>query len=137
MQSSGGLTDAASFRGHNAILSGPAGGVVAYAHCAQQSGYSNAIGFDMGGTSTDVSSYENGYHRIYEAEVSGVRIRTPMLPIHTIAAGGGSICKYDHFRLRVGPESAGSNPGPLCYGDPSATALTLTGRKLSSGANRC
>jgi 5-oxoprolinase (ATP-hydrolysing) len=138
MQSSGGLTDAARFRGQNAILSGPAGGVVALAHVADAAGAPRAIGFDMGGTSTDVCRYDStpgaqGLERVYEAEVAGVRLRAPMMSIHTVAAGGGSLCRYDGYRLTVGPESAGANPGPLCYGHPDANALTVTDVNLFLG----
>ncbi len=116
MQSSGGLTEAASFRGPNALLSGPAGGVVAARSVAKVAKYAKAIGFDMGGTSTDVSLI-SGEHldRAFESEVGGVRVKAPMLRIHTVAAGGGSLCRFDGIRLTVGPESAGSDPGPLCY----------------------
>ena len=117
MQSSGGLTDADRFRGPNALLSGPAGGVVAAARVATRAGFKGALGFDMGGTSTDVSLIEGGeVERAFETLVGGVRVRAPMLRIHTVAAGGGSLCRFDGFRLTVGPESAGSDPGPLCYG---------------------
>ncbi len=126
MQSSGHLTDAESFSGQNAILSGPAGGVVAYARVAEQAGFPRAIGFDMGGTSTDVSRYDGHFDRTYDSEVAGVRLRSPMMAIHTVAAGGGSICRYDGYRLTVGPDSAGATPGPLCYGHPDARELTLT-----------
>ena len=133
MQSSGGLTDALRFRGPHAILSGPAGGVVAYAHVARQKGIERAIGFDMGGTSTDVSRFDGEFERIYETETAGVRIRSPMMAIHTVAAGGGSLCRYDGYRFKVGPESAGAVPGPLCYGDPAATELSLTDVNLALG----
>ena len=127
MQSSGGLTDQEHFRGHNAVLSGPAGGVIALAHLAQsQATDSKLVGFDMGGTSTDVSKYDGDLDRIYKTEIAGVRIRAPMMSIHTVAAGGGSICRYDGRRLTVGPESASASPGPLCYGDPKAKDLTVT-----------
>jgi 5-oxoprolinase (ATP-hydrolysing) len=125
MQSSGGLTDADRFRGPHAILSGPAGGVVAYAHVAAELGERRAIGFDMGGTSTDVSRVDAGedgateFERVYETETAGVRIFAPMLAVHTVAAGGGSLCRFDGYRFKVGPESAGAAPGPLCYGDPA------------------
>ena len=116
MQSSGGLTDAASFRGPNALLSGPAGGVVATRSVAKGARYDKAIGFDMGGTSTDVSLVSGSHlDRAFESEVGGVRVKAPMLRIHTVAAGGGSLCRFDGIRLTVGPESAGSDPGPLCY----------------------
>ncbi len=133
MQSSGGLTQADTFRGRNAIFSGPAAGVVAYAHVAKENGYAAAIGFDMGGTSTDVSCYEGDFEREYETEVAGVRLRAPMLAIHTVAAGGGSICRYNGFRFTVGPESSGAIPGPLCYGHMGAVELTLTDVNLALG----
>jgi 5-oxoprolinase (ATP-hydrolysing) len=133
MQSSGGLTGAERFRGRNAVLSGPAGGVVAVAHVAAAAGLGHAIGFDMGGTSTDVSCFDGDFERSYENEVAGVRLRAPMMAIHTVAAGGGSICRYRGFRLEVGPESAGAVPGPLCYGHPDARALALTDVNLALG----
>src|SRR5688572_32383808 len=124
MQSTGGLTDAAAFRGKDAILSGPAGGIVGMARTAGQAGFGHVIGFDMGGTSTDVSHFAGTYERTSERAVAGVRVRAPMLEIHTVAAGGGSICHYDGSRFRVGPDSAGAVPGPACYrrGGP----LTIT-----------
>lgn len=115
MQSNGGLTDAAAFGGKDAILSGPAGGIVAMARTAAEAGFGEVIGFDMGGTSTDVSHFAGTFERTSEATVAGVRIRAPMLEIHTVAAGGGSICRFDGARFRVGPESAGAVPGPACY----------------------
>ena len=115
MQSNGGLTDAAAFRGKDAILSGPAGGIVGMARTAAQAGEDRLIGFDMGGTSTDVSHFAGTYERTSERAVAGVRVRAPMLEIHTVAAGGGSICHYDGSRFRVGPDSAGAVPGPACY----------------------
>jgi 5-oxoprolinase (ATP-hydrolysing) len=133
MQSSGGLTDARRFRGPHAILSGPAGGVVAYAHIARSAGVERAIGFDMGGTSTDVSRFDGEFERVYETETAGVRIRAPMMAIHTVAAGGGSLCRYDGYRFTVGPESAGAVPGPLCYGHPEACELTVTDVNLALG----
>lgn len=133
MQSSGDLADAASFRGKNAILSGPAAGVVAGAHVAQQAGFTRAIGFDMGGTSTDVTRFDGAFERTYETEIAGVRLRAPMMAIHTVAAGGGSLCRYDGYRLTVGPESAGATPGPLCYGHPEARELALTDVNLFLG----
>jgi 5-oxoprolinase (ATP-hydrolysing) len=133
MQSSGGLTDARRFRGPGAILSGPAGGVVACARVAQQRGEARVIGFDMGGTSTDVSRFDGDFERVYETQTGGVRIRTPMLAIHTVAAGGGSLCRYDGYRLTVGPDSAGAVPGPLCYGHPDARELSLTDINLALG----
>ncbi|HEY1607197.1 MAG TPA: hydantoinase B/oxoprolinase family protein [Allosphingosinicella sp.] len=124
MQSNGGLTDAAAFQGKDAILSGPAGGIVGMARTAAEAGFDRVIGFDMGGTSTDVSHYAGAYERTGETVVAGVRVRAPMLEIHTVAAGGGSICHYDGSRFRVGPDSAGAVPGPACYrrGGP----LTIT-----------
>ncbi len=133
MQSSGGLTDAARFRGPHAILSGPAGGVVGYARIAERAGYGRTIGFDMGGTSTDVSRYDGELDRTYEAEVAGVRIRAPMMSIHTVAAGGGSVCRFDGYRMTVGPESTGAVPGPLCYGHPDARELAMTDVNLVLG----
>ena len=115
MQSSGGLADATLFYGKNAILSGPAGGMVGAAKVAARAGFSRIIGFDMGGTSTDVTHFAGEFERRFETEVAGVRICAPMMHIHTVAAGGGSICRFDGTRLRVGPESAGANPGPACY----------------------
>ena len=116
MQSNGGLTDARPFRGKDAILSGPAGGVVGMvAASAAARRQTRLIGFDMGGTSTDVSHYAGRYELGDENLVAGVRIRAPMMQIHTIAAGGGSICRFDGMRFRVGPESAGARPGPACY----------------------
>ncbi|HST35001.1 MAG TPA: hydantoinase/oxoprolinase family protein, partial [Allosphingosinicella sp.] len=124
MQSNGGLTDAAAFRGKDAILSGPAGGIVGMARTAAEAGFDHVIGFDMGGTSTDVSHFAGTYERTSERAVAGVRVRAPMLEIHTVAAGGGSVCAYDGQRFRVGPDSAGAVPGPACYrrGGP----LTIT-----------
>lgn len=115
MQSNGGLTEAGRFQGRDAILSGPAGGIVGAVRTAAAEGFDRIIGFDMGGTSTDVSHYAGTYERSLETVVAGVRLRVPMLRIHTVAAGGGSICRFDGARLRVGPESAGSNPGPAAY----------------------
>ena len=115
MQSSGGLADARHFRGKDSILSGPAGGIVGAARAAARAGFDKIIAFDMGGTSTDVSHYSGEYERALETLIAGVRLRAPMLHIHTVAAGGGSICRFDGARLRVGPESAGANPGPACY----------------------
>ncbi|HEV8553014.1 MAG TPA: hydantoinase B/oxoprolinase family protein [Casimicrobiaceae bacterium] len=115
MQSSGGLTDAHRFQGKDAILSGPAGGVVGAVQVAELAGFDKIIGFDMGGTSTDVTHYAGEYERAFVTEVAGVRLRAPMMQIHTVAAGGGSICSFDGSRFRVGPESAGANPGPASY----------------------
>ena len=115
MQSNGGLTDAHLFQGKDAILSGPAGGIVGAVETAGQAGLDRIISFDMGGTSTDVAHYDGEYERAFETLVAGVRMRAPMMMIHTVAAGGGSICFFDGARYRVGPESAGANPGPACY----------------------
>ena len=115
MQSNGGLTDAGQFQGKDAILSGPAGGIVGMAETGRAAGFEQLIGFDMGGTSTDVSHYAGSYERTFETEVAGVRMRAPMMDIHTVAAGGGSICSYRDGRFQVGPESAGANPGPAAY----------------------
>ena len=124
MQSSGGLTDAKKFRGRDAILSGPAGGIVGATHTAKIAGFNKIIGFDMGGTSTDVSHFAGEYEKAYETEVAGVRMRVPMMYIHTVAAGGGSILAYDGNRFRVGPDSAGANPGPICYRRGGHLAVT-------------
>ena len=124
MMSSGGLTAAGLFRGKDAILSGPAGGVVGMAETGRQAGFSRLIGFDMGGTSTDVSHFAGEYERTFETEVAGVRMRAPMMLIHTVAAGGGSILHFDGTRFRVGPDSAGANPGPKCYRRGGPLAVT-------------
>jgi 5-oxoprolinase (ATP-hydrolysing) len=131
MQSSGGLTDARRFAGKDAILSGPAGGIVGMARTAQAAGHARVIGFDMGGTSTDVSHFAGEFERVFETQVAGVRMRAPMMDIHTVAAGGGSILRFDGARLRVGPESAGAHPGPASYrrGGP----LTVTDANLLLG----
>src|SRR5580692_5971918 len=131
MQSSGGLTEAGRFNGKDAILSGPAGGIVGMAKTGAAAGYERLIGFDMGGTSTDVSHYAGEYERAFDTEVAGVRMRAPMMSIHTIAAGGGSIIRFDGARLRVGPESAGAQPGPASYrrGGP----LTITDANVLLG----
>jgi len=115
MRSNGGLTDATLFEGRDAILSGPAGGVVGMVRTAAELGYDKLIGFDMGGTSTDVCHYAGEFERSFETEVAGVRMRAPMMSIHTVAAGGGSILSYRDGRMQVGPESAGANPGPAAY----------------------
>ncbi len=115
MQSNGGLTDANRFQGKDAILSGPAGGIVGAVKSCQAIGLRQVIGFDMGGTSTDVAHYDGAYERVCETVVAGVRVRAPMMHIHTVAAGGGSICSFEHGRFKVGPESAGANPGPASY----------------------
>ncbi len=124
MQSSGGLTDAHAFQGKDAILSGPAGGIVGMARTAALGGHQRVIGFDMGGTSTDVSHYAGEFEREFETQVAGVRMRAPMMSIHTVAAGGGSILQFDGARFRVGPESAGANPGPACYRRGGPLAVT-------------
>ncbi|MCE9650871.1 MAG: hydantoinase B/oxoprolinase family protein [Parvibaculum sp.] len=131
MQSSGGLTGASLFEGKDAILSGPAGGVVGAVETARLAGLPRIIGFDMGGTSTDVCHYDGELERSFETEVAGVRMRAPMMQIHTVAAGGGSILHFDHARLRVGPDSAGANPGPAAYrrGGP----LTVTDANVMVG----
>ncbi|MDF0696353.1 hydantoinase B/oxoprolinase family protein [Rhizobium sp. MC63] len=134
MQSSGGLTDAHLCQGKDAILSGPAGGVVGAVEVSRIAGFNRMIGFDMGGTSTDVSHYDGELERAFETEVAGVRMRAPMMKIHTVAAGGGSILSYDGSRFRVGPESAGATPGPKSYrrGGPLAVtdANIMTGKLL-------
>ena len=124
MQSNGGLKGASLFQGKDAILSGPAGGIVGAVRTAQQAGFDKVITFDMGGTSTDVAHYENAYERVFETVVAGVRMQAPMLLIHTVAAGGGSLCQFDGARFRVGPESAGANPGPACYRRGGPLAVT-------------
>ncbi|MDH4280831.1 MAG: hydantoinase B/oxoprolinase family protein, partial [Acidimicrobiia bacterium] len=124
MQSSGGLTDAHAFQGKDALLSGPAGGVVGMIRTAEAAGFSRLIGFDMGGTSTDVSHYAGELERTQETEVAGVRVRAPMIDIHTVAAGGGSILYFDGARMRVGPDSAGADPGPAAYGNGGPLAVT-------------
>ena len=131
MQSHGGLASAQSFRGKDSILSGPAGGIVGMARTAQAAGFGRVIGFDMGGTSTDVSHFAGEFERQYETEVAGVRMRAPMLAIHTVAAGGGSILAFDGSRFRVGPGSAGAVPGPAAYrrGGP----LTVTDANIMLG----
>jgi 5-oxoprolinase (ATP-hydrolysing) len=131
MQSNGGLITADRFQGKDAILSGPAGGIVGMARTAQAAGFDRVIGFDMGGTSTDVSHYAGTYERSFETVVAGVRLRAPMMSIYTVAAGGGSICRFDGARFRVGPESAGANPGPASYrrGGP----LTITDCNVMTG----
>ncbi|WP_417804677.1 hydantoinase B/oxoprolinase family protein [Thalassospira lucentensis] len=124
MQSNGGLTDATKFQGKDAILSGPAGGVVGMVRTAEMDGFKQVIGFDMGGTSTDVSHYDGEYERDFETQVAGVRMRAPMMKIHTVAAGGGSILHFDGARFRVGPDSAGANPGPAAYRRGGPLAVT-------------
>jgi 5-oxoprolinase (ATP-hydrolysing) len=131
MQSNGGLADAVRFRGKDSILSGPAGGIVGMSRTAQNAGYAKVIGFDMGGTSTDVSHFAGEFEREYETLVAGVRMRAPMLSIHTVAAGGGSVLHFDGSRYRAGPDSAGADPGPACYrkGGP----LTVTDANVLLG----
>ena len=124
MQSNGGLTDANYFQGKDAILSGPAGGVVGMVKTAEKVGLNKLIGFDMGGTSTDVCHYNGEYERTLETEVAGVRLRSPMMLINTVAAGGGSILHFDGSRYRVGPDSAGANPGPACYRNGGPLTVT-------------
>ncbi|MFG2647384.1 hydantoinase B/oxoprolinase family protein [Streptomyces sp. NPDC048436] len=131
MQSNGGLTEAGQFRGKDAILSGPAGGIVGMARMSHRAGFDRVIGFDMGGTSTDVSHYAGGYERVFTTQIAGVRLRAPMLDIHTVAAGGGSLLHFDGSRYRVGPDSAGATPGPASYrgGGP----LTVTDANVALG----
>ncbi|MCX3064260.1 hydantoinase B/oxoprolinase family protein [Streptomyces beihaiensis] len=131
MQSNGGLTEAGRFRGKDAVLSGPAGGIVGMARMSQLAGFDRVIGFDMGGTSTDVSHFAGAYERVLTTQIAGVRLRAPMLDIHTVAAGGGSVLHFDGSRYRVGPDSAGANPGPACYrgGGP----LTVTDANVALG----
>ncbi len=134
MQSNGGLIGAERFHGKDAVLSGPAGGVIGAVATAAEAGFGRIIGFDMGGTSTDVTHYDGAFERTLETEVAGVRLRAPMLRINTVAAGGGSVCRFDGARFRVGPESAGADPGPACYrrGGP----LTVTDCNLYLGRIR-
>lgn len=124
MQSNGGLTEAGQFRGKDAILSGPAGGIVGMARMSQLAGFDRVIGFDMGGTSTDVSHFAGAYERVFTTLIAGVRLRAPMLDIHTVAAGGGSVLHFDGSRYRVGPDSAGADPGPACYRGGGPLAVT-------------
>jgi 5-oxoprolinase (ATP-hydrolysing) len=124
MQSSGGLAEAQHFRGKDAILSGPAGGIVGAVKTCEAVGEHKVIGFDMGGTSTDVAHYDGAYERVFETQVAGVRVRAPMMDIHTVAAGGGSICSFENGRFKVGPESAGAYPGPACYRNGGPLTVT-------------
>ena len=124
MQSSGGLTCARTFQGKDSILSGPAGGIVGMVRASQLAGFDKVIGFDMGGTSTDVSHFSGEFERVFETQVAGVRMRAPMMSIHTVAAGGGSILHFDGSRYRVGPDSAGANPGPASYRRGGPLAVT-------------
>ncbi|MFJ8733371.1 hydantoinase B/oxoprolinase family protein [Streptomyces bauhiniae] len=131
VQSNGGLTEAGQFRGKDAVLSGPAGGIVGMARMSELAGHDRVIGFDMGGTSTDVSHFAGEYERVFTTRIAGVRLRAPMLDIHTVAAGGGSVLHFDGSRYRVGPDSAGADPGPACYraGGP----LTVTDANVMLG----
>ncbi|MET8696983.1 hydantoinase B/oxoprolinase family protein [Streptomyces bauhiniae] len=131
MQSNGGLTEAGQFRGKDAVLSGPAGGIVGMARMSELAGHDRVIGFDMGGTSTDVSHFAREYERVFTTRIAGVRLRAPMLDIHTVAAGGGSVLHFDGSRYRAGPDSAGADPGPACYraGGP----LTVTDANVMLG----
>jgi 5-oxoprolinase (ATP-hydrolysing) len=131
MQSNGGLAEAGQFRGKDAVLSGPAGGIVGMARMSRLAGFDRVIGFDMGGTSTDVSHFAGAYERVFTTRIAGVRLRAPMLDIHTVAAGGGSVLHFDGSRYRVGPDSAGADPGPACYrgGGP----LTVTDANVMLG----
>jgi len=131
MQSNGGLTDASLFHGKDAILSGPAGGVVGMIETGRAAGFDKLIGFDMGGTSTDVSHFAGDYERVFDTEVAGIRLRAPMMSIHTVAAGGGSILSFDGTRMRVGPQSAGADPGPKAY--RKAGPLTVTDANILLG----
>jgi 5-oxoprolinase (ATP-hydrolysing) len=131
MTSAGGLVDAGRFVGKDSILSGPAGGVIGYSRVAQRAGFDHSIGFDMGGTSTDVSRFAGEYEREFEVQKAGVRIVAPMLAVETVAAGGGSICDFDGVKLVVGPASAGADPGPACYG--RGGPLTVTDANLILG----
>ncbi len=131
MQSNGGLTNAQQFQGKDSILSGPAGGIVGAVQTSLMAGFSKIITFDMGGTSTDVAHYNGEYERTFETEVAGVRLRTPMMAIHTVAAGGGSIISFEAGRYRVGPESAGAKPGPACY--CQGGSLTVTDANVMLG----
>jgi 5-oxoprolinase (ATP-hydrolysing) len=124
MQSNGGLTNARSFQGKDSILSGPAGGIVGMVRASQRAGFERVIGFDMGGTSTDVSHFSGEFERVFETQVAGVRMRAPMMSIHTVAAGGGSILHFDGSRYRVGPDSAGASPGPASYRRGGPLAVT-------------
>ena len=124
MQSNGGLADARRFQGKDSILSGPAGGIVGAVRTSLAAGFDRIIGFDMGGTSTDVSHWAGEFERDFDAKVAGVRVRAPMMRIHTVAAGGGSVLHFDGARYRVGPDSAGADPGPACYRRGGPLAVT-------------
>ena len=131
MKSNGGLTEAQWFRGKDSILSGPAGGIVGAIDVSKSAGFKKIIGFDMGGTSTDVSHFSGSYERTFDTQISGIRVRAPMMKINTVAAGGGSVLFYDGARFRVGPESAGANPGPASYG--KGGPLTVTDANIILG----
>jgi len=134
MQSSGGLCERERFRGAASVLSGPAGGAQALAAVARAAGVRHAVGFDMGGTSTDVTRVQDGaLSRVYESQIGGAQVAAPMVAVHTVAAGGGSVCRFDGERLRVGPESVGAVPGPLCYGRTGPGELSLTDVNLALG----
>ncbi|NET38366.1 MAG: 5-oxoprolinase, partial [Cyanothece sp. SIO1E1] len=124
MQSNGGLTDAHLFQGKDSILSGPAGGIVGAVQTSAAAGLDKIISFDMGGTSTDVAHYRGEYERAFDTEIAGVRLRAPLMSIHTVAAGGGSMLTFDGARYRVGPESAGAHPGPACYRHGGSLTVT-------------
>ncbi len=141
MQSNGGLADAAQFRGKDAILSGPAGGIVGMARMSQLAGFDRVIGFDMGGTSTDVSHFAGEYERVFTTQIAGVRLRAPMLDIHTVAAGGGSVLHFDGSRYRVGPDSAARLPAPPATAagarSPSPTPTSPSGASNPPISRRC
>ena len=122
--SAGGLVRSEEFRGKDSILSGPAGGAIGFSRLAEAAGFSRTIGFDMGGTRTDVSRFDGRHELDYETERSGVRVVAPMLAIETVAAGGGSLCDFDGVKLVVGPDSAGADPGPACYGRGGPLTVT-------------
>ena len=124
MTSAGSLAELGEFSGKDSVLSGPAAGAVGSARVAEQLGYSSSIGFDMGGTSTDVSRYDGEFEFEYESQKAGVSLVSPVISIETVAAGGGSICKFDGTRITVGPDSAGSDPGPACYGRGGPLTVT-------------
>ena len=124
MQSNGGLLNSTNIKAIDTILSGPAGGVIGMAEIAKDTNNKKVIGFDMGGTSTDISLFDNAFEQTFETILSGIRIRTPMLKVHTIAAGGGSVCDFDGLKISTGPESAGANPGPICYRNGGPLTIT-------------
>jgi len=137
MQSNGGLIDAFGFQGKDSILSGPAGGVVGAVQTSAMAGFDRIIGFDMGGTSTDVSHYDGEFERRFVTEIAGVRVRAPVMHIHTVAAGGGSILHFDGARYRVGPDSAGADPGPICYRRDGPPTVTDCNVMLEIGRASC